>query len=92
MLIVTAIATLTTKYLSLGAVIGALSYIVLGILIVDDSLILPDDRFDQRALNMLRRGYFETFDAPRRHQFDRREIERAEPHRAAARLQQRYHL
>ena len=39
-LIVTAIATLTTKYLSLGAVIGALSYIVLGILIVDDSLIL----------------------------------------------------
>ena len=39
-LIVTAIATLTTKYLSLGAVIGALSYIVLGILLVDDSLIL----------------------------------------------------
>ena len=39
-LIVTAIATLTTKYLSLGAVIGAFSYIVLGILLVDDSLIL----------------------------------------------------
>ena len=39
-LVVTAIATLTAKYLYLGAVIGALSYIVLGILIVDDSLIL----------------------------------------------------
>lgn len=39
-LVLTAVATLVTKYLSLGAVIGALSYIVLGILIVDDSLIL----------------------------------------------------
>ena len=33
---------------------------------------------------MLRRGDFEAFDTPRRHQFDRREIERAEPHRAFA--------